>query len=156
MLLRCKKCNIKASRALRLYRQQMGVSQKEFDLEYSRRMQLSKNQDAATLLVGNMRDLSEAMWCAGWCSGLEFSLWRDVLDGGIEHQTNAEVFASRLSKPEAVKLRGLARRAGGWWMWWKDPKGCSGVQATGEVFVPMREWKKIYAENEKKQARETS
>lgn len=148
---RCMVCEAKATKAHALYRRRMKVTRRWFLQEYNRRLNLARSQDAAFLLVAQMRELSEQMWCAGWSSGLEFDLWFEVLRGGVDPVPVGMVGPSNLTCLEAVKLRELARRAGGWWMWWQEPKGCAGVRESGEVFVPMAEWRKVYDDHCEKQ-----
>lgn len=125
----------------------MKTSETLFKIEHDRRLKLAKNQDAAGLLRLNMRELSESLWCAGWEADLEFTLWKDLDFWNGNHGGDGIHSHSLLYRPEAIKLRTLSRKAGGWWMWWKEPKGCKGVHSSGEVFVPMSEWKKIYAQH---------
>ena len=145
---RCSSCEKTFNRSYQLDRRRMKVSEKLFKDEYDRRFRLAKSEDSARLLVACIRDLSESMYCAGWCSNIEFELWMEAMSGGTGSEP-AGILSPHLSKPEVAQLRSLARRAGGWWMWWTEPKGCKDQHASGEVFVPMKEWKKVYAEHQK-------
>jgi hypothetical protein len=72
-------------------------------------------------LLALMAGLSEEYWCAGWLTGLEYSLWR------IE--PGARFGMGRISPRQATLLTLLAEEAGGWWVWYREP-----------VFLPMAEW----------------
>lgn len=93
-----------------------------------------------------MSDISEDHYCAGWLIGLEFVLWR-MVQGGSRHFGFGEVDPARVEK-----LRVLSRSVGGWWMWVDGETPLS----SGEKFVEIAEWEKIYAEHEKEHPEETA
>ena len=76
-------------------------------------------------LVAAMSDMSEELYCAGWMSGIEYTLWSYVVG------TPGPGLADQVEQ-----LRKLAALAGGWWHW---PRV---VQR--ETFVPMDEWLEMY------------
>lgn len=146
----CVRCNVTFEKESKVRHRKFKKSDALYVEEHSRRRALSKDKDIADLLRALMSDLSEAMWCAGWSSDLEFTLWGMLLEGG-KGTSPCRSFEDRLSKPEAVKLRSLSRRAGGWWMHWEAPGG-----AGGPVFVPMAEWRKVYASYKRGEVLKTS
>lgn len=91
-------------------------------------------EDAGRQLVAAMSEMSEELYCAGWMSGIEYTLWSYVV-GNPGPGLAAEV----------EQLRRLAALAGGWWAWSKD--------AQRETFVPMAEWLEMYTEHAGQQKR---
>jgi len=77
-----------------------------------------------------MSDLSEDYYCAGWLTGLEFTLWQAATDGPIPFGFGVIPAAT------CLQLARLAELCGGWWRWSDDAKD--------EVFIPMEEWLPIY------------
>lgn len=93
------------------------------------RMRLSKDETSARALAALMSEISEECYCAGWMSGLEFSLWAMVQGGDRSYGM------SEPSESEVAQLRALSERCGGWIRWEED---------VGEVFVPLHEWEQTY------------
>jgi hypothetical protein len=97
-----------------------------------------EDHPAAKALLTMMEEISEAHYCAGWMSGLEYSLWR-IVQGG---DRNYGMYP--LEPAEVESLRWLAESCDGWWIW-HDAKTPS---ESGEKFVTMAEWLPIYERNE--------
>lgn len=99
--------------------------------------------DEAEALMHAMSDLSETYYCAGWLSGLEFSLWA-ALDG------KSHFGGSPLEREEIEKLKRLSEKCGGWIYWdtrhWNEPHRTGEV---GETFIPLDEWKAMFEEQNK-------
>jgi hypothetical protein len=92
------------------------------------------SRPAATGLLTLMEDISEAHYCAGWMSDLEYSLWRIVQGGDPLYG----MFP--ISEERVEALRWLSDQAGGWWTW--DDKD-------GEKFVPLHQWRPMFKRHEK-------
>ena len=73
------------------------------------------DEGAALGLLGLMTGISEENWCAGWMSGLEFSLW-EARAG--ERCYGMGVITERQS--QLLKL--LSEECDGWWRWDDGPK----------------------------------
>jgi hypothetical protein len=58
-------------------------------------------------LAAIMTGISEAGWCAGWMSGIEFDLW--------EAPAGKRIGQEILTERQATLLKLLAEEAGGWW-----------------------------------------
>lgn len=88
-------------------------------------------------------ELSELTWAAGWMGGIEWMLWQEAM------YTNGPYFAKDLTPDQAEKLRRLSREAGGWieWPHENDPRKTANDMPQ---FVPLDEWKRIYAEASRK------
>lgn len=97
----------------------------------------SYDPDAARDLCAFMSVLSEKYYCAGWLIGLEYQLWSMV------HGGSRECGPYTVTPEEVTKLRRLHERAGGWWMWAEDSQEPG---ASGQVFVPTAEWRKVVAQ----------
>ena len=86
--------------------------------------------DEQTITAGLLRKLmsgiSEDYWCAGWLSGLEYTLW-DAVTGKRKNVCSSE---------EIEQLRYLSEKCGGWIIW--------DQQAKDERFVPIDEWLRLY------------
>jgi hypothetical protein len=80
----------------------------------------------ASLLRKLMSGISEEYWCAGWLSGLEYTLWDAVTGKGKDI----------CSLEEIEQLKYLSGKCGGWIIW--------DEQAKDEKFVPMEEWLRPY------------
>ena len=80
----------------------------------------------ADLLRKLMSGISEECWCAGWLSGLEYTLW-DAATGKRKNICGPE---------EIEQLRYLSEKCGGWIVW--------DEQAKDERFVPMEQWLRLY------------
>jgi hypothetical protein len=88
---------------------------------------------ARKVLMGQMENWSEAGYCAGWMTGLEYDLWGIVTAGGGIYG-----FAE-LDADDAAGLKEIADEAGGWWIW-DDQCGRFGDNR----FVPMAEWQQMH------------
>ena len=89
---------------------------------------LNENQLALAEAMGS---LSEAAHHAGWMEGLEFDLWRAVVDGPRRYG-RLDVTADHVAH-----LRGLSQACGGWIVFDRDKE---------ETFVPIDRWLDIYRE----------
>ncbi len=103
-----------------------------------------KDDGAANSLRDLMSDTSEEHYCAGWLMGLEYSLWAMCENGptrwGLGHVEQGTI----------DELLRLSAAAGGWWVWHDGDDSNAETEDTfcsGELFVPIDEWKKMYAEN---------
>ena len=76
-----------------------------------------------------MSSLSEAARCAGWMGGLEFELWRAVIEGPFRYGR------LDLAATHSARLRGLSEACGGWTIFDGERE---------EAFVPTDRWKSIY------------
>ena len=76
-----------------------------------------------------MSSLSEAAWSAGWMQGLEFELWRAIIEGPFRYGR------LELSTTHIARLRGLSESCGGWILFDDERE---------EAFVPTDRWKCIY------------
>ena len=76
-----------------------------------------------------MSSLSEAAWYAGWMEGLEFELWRAIIDGPFRYGR------LELTTTHIERLRVLSESCGGWILFDDDLE---------EAFVPADRWKSIY------------
>lgn len=93
---------------------------------------------AAKALGEAMSNISEECYCAGWMSGLEFSLW-EFLTSGPGKWGMGKVDAGDLAT-----LRALSEKCGGWIVWRED---------VGQVFVPLANWLPMFdAEQERAKA----
>jgi hypothetical protein len=88
---------------------------------------------ARETLLRMMCDFSEECWCAGWLSGLEFTLWNGVTTGRM----GSGWFA--VNERELARMKYLHELAGGWWMWAEGEDG--------ERFVTTEEWLRIVSEH---------
>jgi hypothetical protein len=88
---------------------------------------------ARETLLRMMRDISEDCWCAGWLSGLEFTLWNAVTTGKMESGWGV------VEDRDLLRMKYLHELTGGWWMW-TDGDG-------GQRFVTTEEWLRIVSEH---------
>lgn len=105
------------------------INEDSADLDEANR---SVNPNAALGLVRLMSDLSEGHYCAGWLSGLEFTLW-----GMLIGQRERAFGMGQVSAYDLLRLFDLAQAAGGWWRF--------SDRQHKQVFVPLGEWESIYA-----------
>lgn len=102
-----------------------------------RKASLEKSLDVASAekLEDLMSDISEDRFCAGWLVGIEYMLWPPALG---DHD------------PDRKLLLRLSEKSGGWWIWSSNKdEPCD----SGEVFVTIDEWLKMYEEYIKKHAK---
>lgn len=112
-------------------------------------MKLTPEQDrAAEALYELMTDISEDNYCAGWMSGLEFTLWSFVLGGvRIECWGTDSVEVAQLDA-----LRRLSEECGGWWIWVdyeelgtvRDHRPPEWADDCGPRFLTLAEWEATY------------
>lgn len=87
----------------------------------------------ARILAMKMSAISEYCYCAGWLDGLEFSLWHTMQTGPREWGQR------KISQEDIDELKLLSELCDGWVHW---------VDGSGETFVDMETWLKIYAQAE--------
>ena len=83
-----------------------------------------------------MSALSEEAYCAAWMEGLEYALWKAVLEGRLKYGR------LQITREHTTRLKELSDRCGGWIVW---------DQVSGESLVPLDRWKKLF-ELERKRA----
>jgi hypothetical protein len=89
-----------------------------------------------TALPGLMSELSEEHWCAGWLTGLEFSLWAMVKGDATT------VFGmGQITERQLQLLKLLSEETGVWWHWPDD--------GDGPEPISLEEWEPLYAERMK-------
>ncbi len=82
---------------------------------------------AALELCALMSEISEDQYCAGWESGLEFSLFAAAFEG--------VPYGDGLSLPQWQGLLELSRRCDGWWIF---------ENGFGQRYVQMQDWTEMY------------
>jgi hypothetical protein len=90
---------------------------------------LSDLNDSQRALAESMGGLSEAGYHAGWMDGLEFDLWRGVVEGPFRYGQ------IELTVAHIERLRRLSQACGGWIVFDPDKE---------ETFVPFDRWQRIY------------
>ncbi len=83
-----------------------------------------------TNLEEYMSDLSEEAYCAGWMDGLEYALWKAVIDGPMQY---GYLF---IGENEIKKLKKLSEQCSGW-IYFDDKDE--------ETFIELDEWKMMFA-----------
>ena len=78
-------------------------------------------------LAEYMSSLSEAAYHAGWVEGLEFSLWRAIVQGPFKYGQ------LQLTNEHVQRLAQLSDRCGGWIVFHEEQE---------ESFVPLDAWKR--------------
>jgi hypothetical protein len=91
------------------------------------------NVGAAIALEMLMSQVSEEHYCAGWMSGLEFSLWWMLED-------SRDYGAREVSESDLARLRDLHEACGGWWHWQDH-------EVHGAVFVQTAEWLALFTDH---------
>lgn len=89
-------------------------------------------EGAAYGLFALMTGISEELWCAGWVTGLERSLWLMVVEA-----EGGKFGMGDLTPRQVQLLRLLAEESGVWWTWPKD--------ADSPECVPLDEWRAKFA-----------
>ena len=87
---------------------------------------LNKQQQA---LASLMSDISEDGWAAGWMDGLEYVLWRIVLEGPCQYGF------TQVNEQRIQQLKQLSAQAGCWIIF---------DDVTEETAVTLAEWQKMY------------
>jgi hypothetical protein len=87
---------------------------------------------AKDTLLRMMSDFSQDYWCAGWLSGLEFTLWDAMRNGPMDSEWE------QLEERDLNRMKSLHELAGGWWIWDDNE--------IGNRFVTTDEWLKIYSQ----------
>ena len=90
---------------------------------------LSDLDDSQRALAESMGWLSEASYHAGWMDGLEFDLWRGVVEEPFRYGQ------LDLNVDHIARLQRLSEACGGWIVFDGDRE---------ETFVPIDYWKIIY------------
>jgi hypothetical protein len=88
--------------------------------------QLSPDQRALALA---MSEVSQAAYCAGWMTGLEYALWHFLITGRRRYGK------SRVTDDEIERLRALSLKCRGWIVF-DDHKE--------EMFVPTSDWEQMF------------
>ncbi len=96
---------------------------------------MTDNLDDSYLLFETMADLSEKYWCAGWLSGLEYTLWEQITPGNQ--------IAYILNENEISKLRHLSEKCKGWWFWDDDSTDPLGADYCVK-FIDLQSWQDKY------------
>ena len=92
------------------------------------------SEGAAVGLMALMAGLSEEHWCAGWLSGLEYSLWRvRECEAHPVPDSVAGFGMGKITDRQRDLLRLLSDEAGGWWVWPED--------ADEQQFIPLADWR---------------
>lgn len=78
-----------------------------------------------------MSRISERCYSAGWISGLEFDLWRRVIDPAADPSYGQD----KVAPAELAELRDLSEKAGGW--------------VVCRQLVPMATWLRTYSEKKR-------
>ena len=86
------------------------------------------NNAVAEELAVLMSDISESAFFAGWMSGLEFELWKAVVDGPRRY---GQMF---IDQALVDRLKALSDQCGGWIAW----------DGECESFVALNDWSEIY------------
>ncbi len=86
-------------------------------------------------LLSLMRDISEDHYCAGWMSGLEYSLWQAVL----QYPRPYEFGLGPIEEENVLELKDLAEELQEWAVWGGE---------TGEKLIPLEDWRRIFAAHE--------
>ena len=90
---------------------------------------LSDLNNSQRALAESMSLLSEAGYHAGWMAGLEFDLWRAVIEGPFRYGR------LDLTDDHVERLQRLSDACGGWIVF---------DSSREETFVPIRHWKETY------------
>ena len=88
--------------------------------------------DSQKALAEYMSGLSEEAYFAGWMEGLEYALWKAVVENPFEYGF------LQLTEQHIAELTKLSNACGGWIVFDDD---------SAETFVPIAKWRKIYAKN---------
>lgn len=83
------------------------------------------------VLVGEMSEISERAFHAGWMDGLEYRLW-EVVQGGPRKYGEIEI-----SDAQVARLRFLADTLDGW-IWFNEESGI-------EEFIDRDRWQRMYS-----------
>lgn|ERR1700687_5616950 len=81
-------------------------------------------------LADYMSELSEEGWYAGWMGGLEYALWRAVLEGPTRYGH------LDINEGHILRLRALSGQCAGWIVFDEE---------TEETWLPLAEWERRYA-----------
>jgi len=90
--------------------------------------------DSQKALAKYMSELSEEAYFAGWMEGLEYALWKAVVENPFEYGF------FQLTEQHIAELTRLSNACGGWIVFDDD---------SAETFVPIAKWRKIYAKKAK-------
>lgn len=98
------------------------------------RLQTTVDRVSALALRDLMSRISEEHYCAGWLSGLEFTLY------GMMHGDSRAFGMGDVSTEDVTQLWTLHQRCGGWWYYDKEH---------GEMFILTHDWLKMLREKVK-------
>ena len=88
----------------------------------------------AKQLMSYMSALSEEAYCAEWMWGLEYALWKAVLDGQLKYGR------LEITPEQITKLHALSKACGGWIVF---------DDVIGETFIPQEQWEGMYESRDK-------
>jgi hypothetical protein len=109
-------------------------------------MAFERSPEARRALRFCMERISDDYYGAGWHIGLEFMLWKWVLQWRSELAIAPDEEEPKYSRThEARMLSWLAEQAGGWWCW-------NSQCEMKKEFVPMAEWLRMYEEKQRRDA----
>lgn len=99
-------------------------------------------------LADLMSDISEECWCAGWMSGLEFTLWR-IINGGERQYGQGGI-----TDEQVAELKQLSELIGGWIYWYDDTDNPEADPSEwGERFISLNDWLVMFSEWEEQTRR---
>ena len=87
-------------------------------------------------LLSLMSEISEDHYCAGWLSGLEYSLWQAVL----QYPQPYEFGFGPIEEENVAELKDLAEELQEWAVW--DDGELS------EKLIPLADWQRIFTAHE--------
>ena len=93
---------------------------------------LSKEQN---LLAEYMSDLSEEAYSAGWMDGLEYALWKILIN---EKTSYGRLDITKVKKEKLIELSNLCKG----WIYFDD--------SNDETYINIESWEVMYKSNENK------
>lgn len=89
-------------------------------------------------LLTLMREVSEAHYFAGWSIGLEYRLWRAVL----QHPQPYEAVFGPIPAEQVDELKDLAEELQEWAVWTDDE--------AREKLIPLADWQRFFVAHEQR------
>ena len=140
----CDKCILKLpiyNFGILLKEKMTNSMEKEWDVLLWKECQKSKDPNAALQLVKLMEEISERCMCAGWLSGLEYSLW-SLIQGFVPSCQSVNPVAHKwgqdaLSATDMERLQSLSRQCNSWWIWDNNSE-------IGHTLISLEEWQPKY------------
>ena len=87
-------------------------------------------------LLSLMREISQEHYCAGWLIGLEYHLWKAVL----QYPQPYEALLGPIDEESVAELKDLAEELQEW---------ATRDDETREKLIPLADWQRIFAAHEK-------